>query len=194
MTAGEKWDRRYRQGDYVPRQRPSPFLVEWLERIPPGRALDVACGAGRNALAIAESGFAVDAIDASGVAIDMARQEAIRRQVEINWQVVDVTDYTPTPAAYRLITVFRFRQTDLWERLAGGLAPDGWILIETHLRTHLPVDGPASPEFRLQHQELLDALASLRIVHYSETLAESHGPKGQEVVARIAACNGDPGW
>ena len=48
----DKWDVRYREGSYLVRDYPSPFLDAWLERLPrtvfDGRALDIACGAGRN--------------------------------------------------------------------------------------------------------------------------------------------------
>ena len=66
----EKWDVRYREGSYMARDYPSPFLDEWLERLPPavfnGRALDIACGAGRNALRLAQADLCVDAMDISG--------------------------------------------------------------------------------------------------------------------------------
>ena len=61
----DKWDTRYRTGDYVPHWKPSPFLVDSLAVIPPGRALDVACGARRNALHLADAGFEMNAFDIS---------------------------------------------------------------------------------------------------------------------------------
>ncbi|MFB7457918.1 class I SAM-dependent methyltransferase [Streptomyces sp. NPDC056188] len=75
------WD-----GFYADRNRPVPFfadepdenLVEWLERglIGGRRALDLGCGPGRNALYLAERGFAVDAVDLSPQAIAWARERA----------------------------------------------------------------------------------------------------------------------
>ncbi len=88
----EKWDRRYADGDYRPRSWPSPFLESWLDRFPKGRALDVACGAGRNALRVAETGFDVDAVDISEVAISQGQAEAEQRGLDLNWMVSDLDD------------------------------------------------------------------------------------------------------
>ncbi len=79
----DKWDARYRQGSYRARTHPTELLAEWLPRLPRGRALDVACGAGRNALYLAEAGYEVDAIDISSVALDRLREAAQTRGVEV---------------------------------------------------------------------------------------------------------------
>ena len=190
----EVWDRRYRRGEYVPRAYPSPFLLEWLKRIPTGLALDVACGAGRNSFALAEAGFSVEAIDISGAAIDMAQRTAAERSLSIDWHVGNLSEFDPPAATYDLITVFRYRDPHLWPRLIESLAPDAWILVEHHMKTTLDVAGPSTPEFRLDPQELLHAFDSLRIVHYSEQVEPADQSDRQYVIARIAACNGDPGW
>lgn len=189
------WDRRYASGDYVPRSHPTPFLLTWLDRIPVGRALDVATGAGRNALALAHAGFTVDAIDISSVAIDMARTEAERRELDVNWIVDDLDTTAFRDVAYDLITVMRYRSPELWPRLQAVLARDGWVLIEHHLRTTLEgVAGPSDDTFRLAPGELLEAFRGLRIVHYSEAVEPTDDGEAQFVIARMAACAGDPGW
>ncbi len=75
------WD-----GFYADRDRPVPFfvdkpdenLVSYLDRglLTPGRALDLGCGPGRNAVHLAAAGFAVDAVDLSPTAIAWARERA----------------------------------------------------------------------------------------------------------------------
>ncbi|GAA4334391.1 methyltransferase domain-containing protein [Pigmentiphaga soli] len=188
-----RWNRRYAEGSYRSRSMPSPFLEHWLGHVPAGRALDVACGAGRNALRLAEAGFAVDAVDISTVALEMAGEEARRRQLTVNWQAGDLDSLAFEPGAYQLITVFRFHDPALWPRLIKALAPDGWILVEHHLRTPLPVAGPESEAFRIAPGELLDVFKALRIVHYSEKIEEPV-PGRIEANVRVAACNGFPGW
>jgi protein-L-isoaspartate O-methyltransferase len=190
-----RWDHRYAAGEYVPRSDPTPFLLEWLDRIPPGRALDIATGTGRNALALAEAGSDVDAVDISTVAIDRARAEAERRGLQVNWVVADLdTDVLPGDG-YDLITVLRYRNPALWPRLKAALAPDGWILVEHHLRTtRVDASGPSDDAFRLAPGELLDAFGALRIVHYSEAVEPADDGGAVFVIARMVACAGEPGW
>jgi tellurite methyltransferase len=190
-----RWDRRYATGEYVPRADPTPFLLEWLERIPVGRALDVATGTGRNALALAEAGYEVDAVDISAVAIERARAEARRRGLRVNWVVADLDAGELPGDGYDLITVLRYRNPDLWPRLEAALAPDGWILIEHHLQTdRQDVAGPGDDAFRLAPGELLDAFGDLRIVHYSEGVEPTDDGDALFALARLVACTGDPGW
>lgn len=190
-----KWDRRYAAGEYVPRIHPTPFLLEWLDHIPVGRALDVATGTGRNALALAQAGFEVDAVDISAVAIDRARAEVERRGLKVHWVVGDLGIDALPGEDYDLITVLRYRNLKLWPQLEAALGPDGWILIEHHLRTaRKGVAGPSDDAFRLAPGELLQAFGDLRIVHYSEPVESSDDGEALYVIARVVACAGDPGW
>lgn len=190
-----KWERRYATGDYVPRTLPTPLLVDWLDRIPVGRALDVATGTGRNALALAEAGFDVDAVDISTVALDRARAAADRRGLEVTWIASDL-DTDPLPGdGYDLVTVLRYRNPRLWPRLVAALAPDGWIVVEHHLRTsRRDAAGPGNDAFRLAPGELLDVFRDLRLVHYTEAVEPTDDGHGLFVLARAVACAGDPGW
>jgi SAM-dependent methyltransferase len=190
----QNWDSRYASGDYRPRPAAGPFLEAWVDRLPLGRALDVACGAGRHAMRLAEAGLDVDAVDVSAVAIDMAAEEAKRRGLELNWVVADLDDHELPVGAYNVITVIRYVNRGLWLRLIDGLAPGGWLLVEHHMKTAADVDGPSSPEFRLEPQELLRAFAELRILFYEETLAEGDRPGRRHALQRLVAVKDGPGW
>lgn len=198
MTDDERraWDERYGSGEYRPRVAAGPFLESWIDRLPPGRALDLACGAGRNAIRLARAGFDVDAVDVSPVALDMAARAADEAGVAVNWIEADLDTHVLSPAGYDLITVIRYRNPDLWPRLPAALAPDGWLLVEHHVATGRSVDGPSNPEFRLRPQELLGAFGSLRVVFYEETIEErdDDGTPSAFALARLVACNGDPGF
>lgn len=159
----------------------------------PRRALDVATGAGRHALRLAEAGFEVDAVDISGVALDLARNKARDRGLEVNWLAADLDDLQ-LERDYRLITVFRYRNEQLWSRLIDALEPNGWVLVEHHLNTELAVAGPKPEAFLVRPGELLTAFASLRIVHYAESVEPGDRPGTTYAMVRLAACNGDPGW
>jgi 2-polyprenyl-3-methyl-5-hydroxy-6-metoxy-1,4-benzoquinol methylase len=74
----EDWDRRYSEADLLWSATPNRFLVQEARDLQPGRALDLACGEGRNALWLAELGWRVTAVVYSGVAIEKARNRAAR--------------------------------------------------------------------------------------------------------------------
>ncbi len=191
----ERWDSRYRSGEYQPRTRPAPFLEDWIPRIPVGRALVVACGTGRNAIRLADAGFDVVGVDISSVAIGTGAAEAERRGLEVDWRVLDLDQVDIDPAAFDLITVFRFRSTTLWPRLVDGLAPGGHLLVEHHLQTTADVDGPTSAAFRLEPQELIRVYAGrLRILYYDERLEPADKDGSRYAIARLAAVKGDPGF
>src|SRR5207244_12631949 len=67
------WDERYRSAELVWGVRPNRWVERELADLPPGRALDLACGEGRNALWLAARGWQVTAVDFSAVALDKAR-------------------------------------------------------------------------------------------------------------------------
>lgn len=196
MTKQEQavWEHRYASGGYQPRTWTSPFLAEWLPRVPVGAALDIACGAGRNALALAAAGFETTAIDISETAIAMGRQSAAERGLAINWQVADLDSLPIEPGSLDLITSFRFRSESLWPRLVAGLKPDGWLIAEHHFTTSVAVAGPPTETFRLAPGEYLRAFGSLRIIHYSETIEDADKPAESYAIERVVAVNGDPGF
>ena len=193
-TDRQRWDRRYSCADHRPSSEPARFLIESLPLIPIGKALVVACGLGRNALALAESGFQVDAFDISAVAIERAKEASDQRELDVNWRIVDLDQVELEIGAYDLITVFRYVNRPLWPRLVEALAPNGWLTMEIHLRTSTEVSGPQSDGFRVAPQEVLRAFDQLRIVSYEESI-EPSGAEGEAVaLARLLACNGEPGW
>src|SRR5687768_16107899 len=75
-----KWNDRYRAREGLHGMQPAPLVVEAASLAgEPGIALDIACGAGRNALYLAENGWMVIAVDGSSVAIQLLNKEAKKR-------------------------------------------------------------------------------------------------------------------
>lgn len=191
MSAAErdKWDARYRDGAYRDRTHPTVLLAEWLPRLPHGRALDVACGAGRNALYLAAHGFAVTAVDISPIALERGRQAAAERALHVEWLQADF-DEAPErnlPAgSFDVIVWVRYVQRALMPHLVARLAPGGVLICEQHLATDAAVAGPKSPEFRLAPGELERAAHGLAILHsYEGQVAD---PDGRLVaLAQLAA-------
>jgi tellurite methyltransferase len=178
----DKWDERYRSGAYEDRTHPTALLAEWLPHLPRGRALDVACGAGRNALFLAANGYAVDALDISAAGLDRGREDAARRKLGVNWLCGDLEDTPDTVlpnGPYDLIVWVRYVNAVLLPPLAARLAPGGHLLCEQHLVTSAEVVGPKSGAFRLQPEELRRSASALRVVHYREGLV--FDPDGRQV-------------
>ena len=188
----EKWDTRFRQGSYQARTHPTELLAEWLPQLPRGRALDVACGAGRNALYLAEAGYEVEAIDISRVALERLRETARARGLDVTCIETDLESCELPNQSYDLIVMARYTQPSLIPPLIGLLREGGHFLCEEHLATDHDVIGPSEPAFRMAPNELLQLAAELRVLFYKEALIED--PDGrQAALAQLIACRGSAG-
>ena len=181
----QKWNQRYAAGAYQTRPAASAWLAHWLPEVPPGRALDLACGLGRNARFMAQHGYLVDAVDISTEGLQRAAQLASADDLAINWHELDLG----LPAGftgYQLITLFRYVNEPLLQSLADRLAPGGYLIVEEHLRTTVEVAGPQNPAFRVAPGELRQAVAGLKVLAAEESVVAD--PDGAQVaLARLAA-------
>jgi SAM-dependent methyltransferase len=168
-TDRAKWNARYHEGAYAERLHPTALLEEWLSRLPRGRALDVACGAGRNALFLAAAGYEVDAVDISREALERARRRAAAaRSLRVHWLEADLETLALPDGPYDLIVMVRYVNRPLLPRLIERLAPGGHLLWEQHLLTAEPVAGPTDPRFRVAPGELPSAAGDLEVLMHRE--------------------------
>ena len=184
MSAAErdKWDARYRDGAYEGRTHPTALLADWLPRLPHGRALDVACGTGRNALYLAANGFSVTAIDISRVALDRGRRAAAERGLTVEWLYADLDenpDSVLPPGGFDVVVWARYVHKTLMRHLVARLGLGGALVCEQHLKTDVTVAGPSSAEFRLAPGELRGSAQGLAIDHSYEGLVVD--PDGRTV-------------
>jgi tellurite methyltransferase len=189
----DKWERRYAEGGYIARTHPTELLEEWLPRLPRGRALDLACGAGRNALHLALAGYRVDAMDISAVALERGAAKAADLGVTVNWIDVDLDNAELTPDCYDLVVVARYVNRGLTRDLIASLREGGYLVYEQHFLTTQKVDGPRSRSFRLQPNELLEMFASLRVLYFREGLIVDPDKRAM-ALAQLVACKGSPGF
>ncbi len=182
----EKWDERYRLGAYEDRTHPSAWLERWVPDVTVGRALDVPCGAGRNALFLASRGFSVTGIDISDVALVRAESTARARGLSAEWMRRDLDTGHGVTGTFDLIVMIHYVDLDLIQDLAGHLAPGGHLIVELHLATDRAVGGPQDAAFRVAPGALRNAAGHLDILSYSEEIVED--PDGRTVaLARLAA-------
>jgi SAM-dependent methyltransferase len=147
--AREDWNARYAQTELLWTAEPNRRFAAEVGELEPGRALDVACGEGRNAVWLAERGWRVTAVDFSDVAIDKGRALAERRGVEVDWVVADVLAYEPEPAAFDLAVVLYLQLPHdelvlAIRSAAAALRPGGTLFVLGHDSTNL-VDGHGGP-------------------------------------------------
>ncbi|MDJ0835033.1 MAG: methyltransferase domain-containing protein [Acidobacteriota bacterium] len=154
-----KWDRKYRERKETPRVNSLVRCSATLARHP-GRALDLACGAGHNSQFLADLGFTVDAVDISPVALAGIHHPRICTLER------DLDTYTITPGAYDLIVDTYFLDRRLFGRITAGLKPGGVLLFETWTVDSKRMSNPA---FMLERNELPQAFSSLTTLSYSET-------------------------
>ena len=139
------WDERYAATALVWSAGPNQFVEAELAALPPGRALDLACGEGRNARWLAERGWQVTAIDWSSVAIEKGR----RTTDTVDWQVGDaLTAPLPTGLDLAVLAYFQVvadaRRTSL-RRSFDALAPGGTLFVVAHDSTNL-TEGTGGPQ------------------------------------------------
>ena len=163
------WNARYAERGLVWGAGPNRFLVAEAEPLEPGRALDVACGEGRNAIWLAERGWRATGVDFSEVAVDKARALAADRGVEAEWLAADLLEWEPPRAAFDLVLVFylqlvREQLEPVLRRAAAAVAPGGTFLLVAHHSRNIAEGwgGPQYPEVLYGEDDvvpLLDGLA-----------------------------------
>ena len=165
------WDERYAGDDLVWSAEPNRFLVAEVETLPPGRALDLACGEGRNAVWLAERGWDVTGVDFSKVGLDKARRLADARGVSVQWELADVTEYTPAPESFDLVIVMYLHLPEAaracaFRHAAAAVAAGGTLLVVGHDITNRSVGwgGPSDAAVLYGPEDVVADLDGLETV------------------------------
>ncbi len=180
----ERWNAKYAAKPAPDALSPDDWLVEQVADLPPGQAVELACGPGHNAIWLALHGWQVDAVDVSATGLARAQELATRFGARVNWITADLDVFVPEPAAYDLALVFRFLDR---RRLPGiiqtALQPGARLVYETFTTAHLarPDGHMKNPAFALATGELPRLFPQFDVVSYAEcSLADRN-------VARLVA-------
>ena len=173
--------------------RPSPFVLAWLDAALAaaalGPALDLACGRGRHALALAARGARTLALDRDAAGLAALAAEARVRGLPLACLRADLEGGGALPVApgrLGVLVVSRYLWRPLAPALADALAPGGLLLYETFTRAQEKLGhGPRNPAFLLEPGELPRLFPGLRVEAFEEARAES--ARGPEALARLAA-------
>ncbi len=181
----QRWDARYAhfEDSGLPSQ-PRDFLTSWLPSLPKdGLALDIAAGAGRHSLALAQHGLRVHAVDISLEGLRRLKKST-RPPEQIVPIVLDLERGWLPHAEYDVIVNFLFLERAVFPAIKQRLKTGGWLLIETFTveQLTLPHKAHLRRHFLLETHELADIFSDMEIVFYNEGLA--YGNYTAQLVAK----------
>lgn len=165
----ELWDERYGATDRVWSGEPNVQLVAETAGLAPGRALDVGCGEGADAIWLAARGWQVTGVDFSRVALSRAaahaRQMGAQVSDRLTWLHANLIGWQPPSSAFDLVTAHYMHlmpadRSQLYGRLATAVSPGGVLLIVGHDVSDLQtaVHRPHNPDLYFSAADLAAAL------------------------------------
>lgn len=195
------WDDRYSEPGFAYGTQPNDFLAAEHARMPAGgRVLCLAEGEGRNAVFLAEQGYAVTAVDQSAVGLAKAERLARERGVTIGTEVADLADYDlGTEQWDGIVSIFAHVAPDLrrclHQNVATALTAGGVLLLEAYTERQLQMPGrggpPATQRALFMSQETLeDELTGLDLIIAREVereVSEGHYHEGRSAVVHLVA-------
>lgn len=181
-----KWDSIYSNKENSPSA--SLVLAQNQHLLPRhGKALDLACGQGGNAMLLAKAGLDVSAWDLSSVAIQQLNISADLNNVAINAQVRDVLKSPPEPNSLDVLVVSFFLDRDLCFSLLNALRPGGLLFYQTYCQQKVQKQGPSNADFLLADNELLSLFSTMKVRVYREEALLGEHQQGWRNLAMLVA-------
>jgi len=183
----ERWNQKYREapGSWL---EPDTFLLRaFAEFVQPlfstgASALDLAGGAGRNAIWLANKGWEVTLIDISETGVEQARQKAGPLASHIHFVVDDLTRFTASQTQFDVVMAFFYLERRIFPEILKAIRPGGLLIYKTLTLEQMKLaSGPKDPAHMLASGELLRLAKGLQVLHYREAVAEK---ATAELVAR----------
>jgi ubiquinone/menaquinone biosynthesis C-methylase UbiE len=173
----DDWDERHRLKEPDPTAEPSRFLASAVGGLPPGAALDLASGQGRNAVWLAEQGWRVTGVDWSEVAVERARTTAAERGVEVEFAVADLMEWESPGPIFDLVTIVYLQvpaaeREAVWRKAAASVAPGGHLVVIGHDSRNLDEGwgGPSHPAVLYRASEVSAVVGESLTIQRAETV------------------------
>ena len=193
----EMWESRYDSDEYVYGTTPNDFLVTSVADLPPGRALCLADGEGRNGVYLATLGHAVTSVDMTEAGMAKAAALAKVQGVALTTVVADLADYDLGEDRWDLIvSIFAHMppsiRSEMHDNIATALAPGGRLILEAYTPNQIGrgTGGPKVPELTMTLEGLREELTAMEIVSGCETIrsvTEGPGHTGDGAVVQVIA-------
>lgn len=155
----------------------------WLQRFaptPPGTALDVACGSGRNLRWLAQTGWQVTGVDR-----DTTATAPLQGLAEIVDADLENAPWPLSRQQFDLVVVCNYLWRPLFDDIRAAVKPGGWLIWETFADGQQTIGRPSRPDFLLQRGELLRVCSGWRIVAYEDLFDGEVNPRFVQRVAAI---------
>jgi SAM-dependent methyltransferase len=172
----EDWNRRYAATGLLWSAEPNRRFAAEVGALQPGRALDLGCGEGRNAVWLAERGWQVTGVDFSEVALSKAERLAARSGVGVDWVLADLLAYRPPAVGFELVALLYLQlpaaeRSIVMTRAADAVAAGGTLFVLGHHTRNLAEGhgGPKDAAVLFTPEDLLADLADL-VVERAETV------------------------
>ena len=171
----EKWNQKYQAAEFINGKEPCEWLAENAGLLEgKGKALDIACGEGRNAVFAASLGYDVLGIDIAETGIQKTQTLAGEKNLSIDTLVKDLDDFEFTENAFDLVLCFNFLDRRLFPGIRKTLKPGGLIFYETFNLDHLKHTS-FKREWVLEYNELLEQFKNFRVLRYREMDRDEKG-------------------
>ena len=190
----EDWDRRYSSVKNLWAVKPNRFLVAEAGDLPPGRALDLACGEGQNAIWLATLGWDVVGVDFSDAAIAKARARAEREGVSVELTCADLLEYDVAAGAFDLALLLYLHvpeneRRQVLAKAGAALAPGGILVLVGHDLTNMTdgVGGPSDPALLYTPDQIASELAGLEIEKAERVRRDVNGEERDAIDVLVRA-------
>ncbi len=168
----DKWNTRYQSaGNSVATANLSPaYILQEFQHLLPdqGKALDLACGLGANALFLSRHNLHTYAWDISSSAIKHLINYASTLNLDIKTEVRDVITNPPEKNSFDVIVVSHFLDRQIMPHIISALRKGGLLFYQTFTKAHVQETGPSNEKYRLDKNELLNLCKGLDVVVYRE--------------------------
>ena len=187
----QKWDSKYiKKANLLEPRNASQNLQNFIKECKGKKALDIACGAGRNSIYLAKNGFDVDALDIAKIALDSLENYASNQGLSklINTQLIDLDGYAPEVNRYDLVIMANFLDRSLIYKLKDAIKVDGIFIVETYMQDLENEKTNSNPKNLLKENELKEIFQSpWETIFYNEFENEAfeiYNMKKQVIVAK----------